>query len=102
MRIAIGQLWQETNTFNPLPTTRQDFENFGVVRPPFVIASHLARASGLPTFLMQMDQKSSNVGAGFSSTTLFDWGCGMNIPSAGLSVVIRLCDAASQCIPPRE
>src|SRR5262245_6241033 len=32
MRIAIGQLWQETNTFNPLPTTRADFEEFGVLR----------------------------------------------------------------------
>jgi microcystin degradation protein MlrC len=32
MRIAIGQLWQETNTFNPLATTRQDFEDFGVLR----------------------------------------------------------------------
>src|SRR5215831_10640866 len=32
MRVAIGQLWQETNTFNPLPTTRQDFEDFGVLR----------------------------------------------------------------------
>jgi len=32
MRIAIGQLWQETNTFNPLPTTRRDFEDFGVLR----------------------------------------------------------------------
>ena len=32
MRIAIGQLWQETNTFNPLPTTRADFE--AVRRPP--------------------------------------------------------------------
>lgn len=32
MRIAIGQLWQETNTFNPLPTTRRDFEEFGVLR----------------------------------------------------------------------
>jgi microcystin degradation protein MlrC len=31
MRIAIGQLWQETNTFNPLPTTRLDFEHFGVL-----------------------------------------------------------------------
>ncbi len=30
MRIAIGQLWQETNTLNPLPTTRADFENFGI------------------------------------------------------------------------
>ncbi len=32
MRIAVGQLWQESNTFNPIPTTRQDFEQFGVVR----------------------------------------------------------------------
>lgn len=32
MRIALGQLWQETNTFNPIPTTRRDFEAFGVVR----------------------------------------------------------------------
>ncbi len=32
MRIAIGQLWQETNTLNPLPTTRADFEQFGVYR----------------------------------------------------------------------
>src|SRR3954471_17576262 len=32
MRIAVGQLWQETNTFNPLPTTRADFEEFGVLR----------------------------------------------------------------------
>src|SRR3954470_17142319 len=32
MRIAVGQLWQETNTFNPVPTTRQTFEDFGVLR----------------------------------------------------------------------
>jgi microcystin degradation protein MlrC len=32
MRVAIGQLWQETNTFNPIPTTRADFEAFGVMR----------------------------------------------------------------------
>jgi microcystin degradation protein MlrC len=30
MRIAIGQLWQETNTFNPLRTTRIDFEPLGI------------------------------------------------------------------------
>lgn len=30
MRIAVGQLWQETNTFNPLKTTRADFDQFGV------------------------------------------------------------------------
>jgi microcystin degradation protein MlrC len=32
MRVAIGQLWQETNTFNPLPTTRQDFQHLGLFR----------------------------------------------------------------------
>ena len=32
MRIGIGQVWQETNTFNPLPTVRQNFEEWGVFR----------------------------------------------------------------------
>jgi microcystin degradation protein MlrC len=32
MRIAIGQLWQETNTFNPILTTKQDFEYLGLLR----------------------------------------------------------------------
>lgn len=32
MRIGILQLWQESNTFNPMPTTRRDFEAFGVMR----------------------------------------------------------------------
>jgi microcystin degradation protein MlrC len=31
MRIAVGQMCQETNTFNPLPTTRQNFEQVGVL-----------------------------------------------------------------------
>ena len=30
MRIALGQVWQETNTFNPLRTSRADFDQFGV------------------------------------------------------------------------
>ncbi|MBY0231428.1 MAG: M81 family metallopeptidase [Gemmataceae bacterium] len=30
MRIAMGQLWQETNTLNPIPTTWDDFASFGV------------------------------------------------------------------------
>ena len=30
MRIAIGQLWQETNTFNRNPTRVADFEHWGV------------------------------------------------------------------------
>ncbi|MCB1739687.1 MAG: M81 family metallopeptidase, partial [Gammaproteobacteria bacterium] len=32
MRIAIGQVWQESNSFNPLPTSRADFEAMGVHR----------------------------------------------------------------------
>jgi microcystin degradation protein MlrC len=32
MRIAVGQVCQETNTFNPLLTTRRNFEDFGVFR----------------------------------------------------------------------
>jgi microcystin degradation protein MlrC len=30
MRIAVGQMWQETNTFNRNPTTLADFENWGI------------------------------------------------------------------------
>jgi len=30
MRIAIGMLWQETNAFNPLPTTLENFETMGI------------------------------------------------------------------------
>jgi microcystin degradation protein MlrC len=37
MRIAVGQLSQESNTFNPLPTTRRNFEEFGVLRGPEVV-----------------------------------------------------------------
>ena len=32
MKIAIGQVWQETNTLNPNPTTRADFEAMGISR----------------------------------------------------------------------
>lgn len=31
MRIGIAQLWQETNTFNPRPTTQRDFDQFRVL-----------------------------------------------------------------------
>jgi microcystin degradation protein MlrC len=32
MRIAVGQIWQESNTFNALRTTRTEIEQFGVLR----------------------------------------------------------------------
>lgn len=40
MRIAIGQLWQETNTFNRNPTQWSDFENWGVAVGPDVVARY--------------------------------------------------------------
>jgi len=39
MRIAVGQLWQETNTFNRNPTTLIDFENWDVAHGPEILAS---------------------------------------------------------------
>ena len=37
MRIAVGQLMQETNTFNPLVTRRENFDQFGVMRGAEII-----------------------------------------------------------------
>lgn len=37
MRIAIGQLWQESNTLSPLVTTRAEFEQFGALRGAEVV-----------------------------------------------------------------
>jgi microcystin degradation protein MlrC len=53
MRIAIGQLWQETNTFNPLPTTRQDFEAFGVLRGSDLV-ERMAETNELGGFIQSL------------------------------------------------
>src|SRR4051812_25455086 len=53
MRIAIGQLWQETNTFNPWPTTRQEFEQFGVLRGADVI-EQMADTNELGGFIQSL------------------------------------------------
>src|SRR5207253_952174 len=55
MRIAIGQLWQETNTFNPLPTTRQDFEDFGALRGQDVV-ERMANTNELGGFIQSLRQ----------------------------------------------
>jgi microcystin degradation protein MlrC len=55
MRIAIGQLWQETNTFNPLPTTRADFEAFGVLRGAELVAQ-MAETNELGGFIQSLRQ----------------------------------------------
>jgi microcystin degradation protein MlrC len=53
MRIAVGQLWQETNTFNPLPTTRRDFEDFGVCRGPDLV-ERMADTNELGGFIQSL------------------------------------------------
>jgi microcystin degradation protein MlrC len=53
MRIAIGQLWQETNTFNPLPTTREDFEAFGVLRGQDMV-ERMANTNELGGFIQSL------------------------------------------------
>ncbi|MGE3779706.1 MAG: M81 family metallopeptidase, partial [Pirellulaceae bacterium] len=53
MRIAIGQVWQETNSFNPLPTTRTDFEQFGVYRGDDLVA-RMASTNELGGFIQSL------------------------------------------------
>lgn len=55
MRIAIGQLWQETNTLNPLPTTRADLEAFGVVRGAQLV-EQMADMNELGGFIQSLRQ----------------------------------------------
>lgn len=53
MRIAVGQLWQESNTFNPIPTTRAGFEHFGIVRGPELV-ERMADTNELGGFIQSL------------------------------------------------
>jgi microcystin degradation protein MlrC len=53
LRIAVGQLWQESNTFNPIATTRADFEHFGVVRGPALV-ERMADTNELGGFIQSL------------------------------------------------
>src|SRR5437867_3620865 len=53
MRIAIGQLWQETNTLNPLPTTLADFEAFGICQGAEII-ERFAETNELGGFIQSL------------------------------------------------
>src|SRR5436190_20179887 len=83
MRIAIGQLWQETNTFNPLPTTRADFEAFGILRGGDVV-SRMAETNELGGFIQSLRRWPENpqiIGlvrlpawpSGRATADTFDW-----------------------------
>lgn len=55
MRIAIGQLWQETNTFNPIATTLADFEAFGIHTGNDLLR-HMADTNELGGFIQELRQ----------------------------------------------
>lgn len=55
LRIAIAQLWQESNTFNPIPTTRADFEAFGVLRGNELVEK-MAQTNELGGFIQSLRQ----------------------------------------------
>lgn len=83
MRIAIGQLWQETNTLNPLPTTRADFEAFGVLHGDELL-EQMAQTNELGGFIQSLrrwSQPPQIVGlvrlpawpSGRATADTFDW-----------------------------
>ncbi|MFM8251805.1 MAG: M81 family metallopeptidase [Planctomycetota bacterium] len=53
MRIAIGQLWQETNTLNPLPTRRENFNQFGVIHGAALV-EQMATTNELGGFIQRL------------------------------------------------
>lgn len=83
MRIALGQLWQETNTFNPLRTTRADFETFGVLRGETMLRemAHTNELGGMIQALRSWPAPPELVGlarlpawpSGLLTAEAFDW-----------------------------
>jgi microcystin degradation protein MlrC len=83
MRIGIGQLWQETNTFNPLPTRRADFEQFGVLHGAELVAqmAHTNELGGFIQSLKAWPEQPEIVGlvrlpawpSGRATAETFDW-----------------------------
>ena len=55
MRIAIGQLWQETNTLTPIVTARTDFELFGVCRGEQLV-EQMATTNELGGFIQSLSR----------------------------------------------
>ena len=83
MRIALAQVWQETNTFNPVPTTRADFAQFGVLRGHEVIArmSETNELGGFIQALKKWPERPELVGlvrfpawpSGLATADVFEW-----------------------------
>lgn len=83
MRIAIGQISQESNTFSPLRTTRADFEQFGVIHGDDLIEqmAHTSELGGFIQSLRAWPQRQEIVGlcrfmawpGGIATADTFDW-----------------------------
>ncbi len=58
-RIAIASLMQETNTFSPIPTTREVFETFYVLRGDELLEGYGAARVEVPAFLAVMREASA-------------------------------------------
>ena len=74
MRIAVGQLWQETNTFNRNATTFADFENWGVALGDQVI-EEFGRTGELGGFLEEFGRREPDVSYhGLARFACWPWG----------------------------
>jgi microcystin degradation protein MlrC len=97
MRIAIGQLWQETNTFNPRPTTRADFERWGVSRGDDLVA-RMAETNELGGFIQSLrawPEKPEIVGL----VRLPAWPAGMADRECGEWLVGEMTTALGNALP---
>lgn len=73
MRIAVGQLWQETNTFNPNPTTLADFANWGIATGDEVL-SRYGNTGELSGFLNEAKSWDDVSFVGIARYACWPWG----------------------------
>lgn len=75
MRIAIGQMWQESNTFNRNLTRWSDFENWGIAVGPEILEKYgqTGEIGGLLSAIRQWPQPPSEL-IGLSRFVCWSWG----------------------------
>jgi microcystin degradation protein MlrC len=97
MRIAVGQLSQESNTFNPLPTTRADFEAAGVARGAAVVEqfAHTNEPGGFIQALRAWPERPEVVGL----VRLFAWPAGVLTADARAWLHAEVLDALDRAGP---
>lgn len=83
MRIALGQISQESNTFSPLRTTRADFDQFGVIGGDELLErmAHTSELGGFIQSLQTWPERPQLLGlcrfmawpGGIATSDTFDW-----------------------------